>query len=365
MKTLNMMSIISGVFSVLAMLFLGASLFVLLAIFFPKLPMELNCLISGGLVLVLPVFFSKRRSRMGPQPASDVPEVTSQKQASPESHERTDEDLQMQRRTLPAVYQALSRPQVSTSFRENSLIRVLLSLGVLFFFVWALALFVQDVRTYVLLTQSGVATRARITNMYTESSEWTEYYISYQFDAPVNGASVYFRATSQVSSSYFNQVKNADSIEIKYYPLDPTISHPASDLSFLVFSPTQCLTGFVFTFLVFAITLYTVYSIYGYIMMLRLRREGQIGVAVVFDEWTKWKRDSDSGDIQKFYYAYAYYANQPNGGLELFTRAEECDENLYARLQIGSSWPVRYLPENPNIAELLLNEQEGVQANSK
>ncbi len=278
------------------------------------------------------------------------------------SPQELSEQTSLEREKLPEAYLSLERPRVSPSFRAdrislNPLISALIVFGV--FLLGALPKIEQLLVEYR-LSQGGVLTRADITDAWEESGESIEYYISYQFRTSVNGDTTIFKNKQSVSAGYFWKINHADTVEILYDPDDPQTSRIREQMFHLA----------LLDYLAFGIvTLFGLGLIGGFLEYRtrkarhsRLQEVGQPASALVFDRWKTEDRDSEGGVSDNYYVAYAYPAATINGQPKLWTRAEQVDKNLFERMQIGTSWPVRYLPEDPFVCEIFVETGSLTQA---
>ena len=79
----------------------------------------------------------------------------------------------------------------------------------------------------------------------------------------------------------------------------------------------------------------------------RLRQSGQQTEAVVFDRWTML-----TSEESLYLVAYAFKIPNLLGNMQIHTYAED-NREVYDKCQIGDTITVQYLPEDPNICQVI------------
>jgi len=132
-------------------------------------------------------------------------------------------------------------------------------------------------------------------------------------------------------------------VDVIYVKSDPKISAIKADWGL----PDLWALAFVFTIefmgLAFGIWMLKIGVTAGS-NFLNLRSKGEETQATIFDAW-----EENSSDSVSYYVAYAYQV--PQFGKQIFTKAEQSMQ-AYKKLNIGDKVPLRYLPDDPQIAKL-------------
>jgi hypothetical protein len=102
------------------------------------------------------------------------------------------------------------------------------------FIIGSIALdFIQDFRVNSLLISEGVQTQAKITDLTVDhdSEDGNTYYVSYQYQVPVNGDFTTHRGRQTVSSDLYATLENGGKIEIVYAVFQPFVSDIKANLT--------------------------------------------------------------------------------------------------------------------------------------
>lgn len=249
--------------------------------------------------------------------------------------------------SLPPEFAGLKRPKASISSMNSWLTLVFAipwTLGVLLgFFIFG-SHFLNEFMTYARLEHEGITVQGTVINMVVDDSDdSTLYEVSYRFTAPVNGDHATFESADGVSESVYNKLEMGGKLDVIYVKSDPKTSAIKADWGL----PDLRALAFVsiLEFIGLALGLWMLkIGVKAGRNHLNLRSKGEETLATIFDAWEESGSDSSS-----YYVAYAYQV--PEFGGQIFTNAEESVQ-AYRKLKIGDRVPLRYLPDDPQIAKL-------------
>jgi hypothetical protein len=96
----------------------------------------------------------------------------------------------------------------------------------LFFLVVGVGTYLNERRTYQVLTQEGVSGLARVTLLYqdTDSDGNTTFYVGYQYTAPVAGEMTVLTAQQSIPPELYQRLEDGMQVEILYAASQPTLS---------------------------------------------------------------------------------------------------------------------------------------------
>lgn len=251
--------------------------------------------------------------------------------------------------SIPPSFSDLKRPEPTPSLKQAGsllLFGLYWTLVCLFFFIFSLVQYANELTEYARLKSHGRPALATITNLEIESGdESNTYYAYYQFKVEINGDETRFEGVDSISRKSYMALKTGQTVEIIYWIADPEISAIQSQLNFPVLIPTLllCLIG---PFTVIGIVL--IHSSYKSLAQLReLRTQGLLANGWIYDRW----EDKDSDGDRIYLIAYTFHATIPGKGLQIITHAEQ-DHRLYKRYRVGDAIIIRYLPTNPQVCEI-------------
>jgi hypothetical protein len=214
----------------------------------------------------------------------------------------------------------------------------------LFFLIFPLVMFWQELQDYVLLKNTGQTAEAVIIDRRIDyDSEGDDYYVTYQFTAPLpQGDRKQFSREQSVDRDTYDNLPPESRITVVYAPSDPIVSRPLDWLGppyYLLF-----IAALGSLFVVFGVILF-ISGWQGIAKSRKLSRRGQLIQGTLIDRWTD--QDSDGDPV----YCIAFEFTLP--GRPHVTRAEY-NREAYDLLEIGDPVSVRYLPDQPHICRLEL-----------
>jgi len=242
----------------------------------------------------------------------------------------------------PLEYARLKRPNPSASLEAPGggfVFGLVWSIFSAIFLIIGVGLFINQSLTYNSLQREGVSITATITALQTIDNE--DYLVHYQFKAPVNGGMNSFEDIGSVSYELYSTLKVKQPVEILYVISDPSISAIKAE-----FGPPATLVSLGFAgmgglfLLVGAGILYG--AVRGMYYLRLLRSKGCAARGYLFDGW----QDKDSDGDPTYFVAYAF---KTSAG-KLVSHAEQ-NTRLYETYQIGDTFEVRYLQDNPSICQ--------------
>ncbi len=250
---------------------------------------------------------------------------------------------------LPAELARLQAPKPSQP-PEASGCNLFFSLGwtlfsALFLFL-GVGMYIRDSIAYNRLSSEGLRAAAIITDLEIRSGDDSDsYYVSYQFPARIQGDTANFQGSDEISSAFFSRLEVGQTIEVLYWPADPSLSAVKAELRPASMTLLLCFGGMggLFT-LIGLVMIFS--SFMGIVNTIRLRLGGQVAKGTVFKKWT----DTDSEGDTIYYVAYAFKAEIPGKGIQLIPHAEQ-NKKTYDNVPVGGPLTVRYLPNDPQICQ--------------
>lgn len=200
---------------------------------------------------------------------------------------------------------------------------------------------------YSRLKSAGKTALATITQLEVESDDDSNaYYAYYQFNAEVNGDRARFNGMDHISAKTYRALTVGQTAAVVYWPSDPNVSVLQSEFKFPFTTPLIILCMLVPFTLIGAVFLQSAFK--GTLQIRKLRARGQLVQGKISDRW----QDKDSDGDPIYILAYTFRATLPGQRTEVITRAEQ-DQRLYQRYQKGQTVTIRYLPEDPQICEIV------------
>lgn len=248
---------------------------------------------------------------------------------------------------LPAELARLQAPKPSQP-PEASGCNLFFSLGwtlfsALFLFL-GVGMYIRDSIAYNRLSSEGLRTAAIITDLEVRPEDDSDsYYVYYQFLARIQGDTANFQGSDEVGSAFFNRLRVGQTIEVFYWPADPSLSAVKAELKPPSMTLLLCFGGMggLFT-LIGLVMIFS--SFMGIVNTIRLRLGGQVARGTVFKKWTETDSDNDT----TYFVAFAFRAEIPDKGVLLIPHAEQ-NKKIYDNVPVGGTLTVRYLPDNPKI----------------
>lgn len=247
---------------------------------------------------------------------------------------------------VPFDYMHLTRParveEPLNTANTRLIIASLIAVGSAVMLLFNLWMLLSEMRDYNRLMNEGVVTTAVITNrVEEEGDDSTDYYIHYQFKAPVGGVSKQFQKKHRVSYGLYSQARVGQPIEVVYWPGNPAVTGIKSELrsAYIVYLIWSGISGLILVSGMFNVLVAGRSTDH----LDELHRNGQRIHGVVFD---RWKQQDEDDENTKYCIAYAF---QSNDG-KVMTSANYVSYDDYARYREGTAVFVRYLPNNPRIS---------------
>lgn len=215
------------------------------------------------------------------------------------------------------------------------------------FLVLGVGTYLRDSSAYHRLSREGMTAAAVITNLdFASDDDSIRYYVAYQFQASIQGDPARFQGSDDVSSALFSRLEVGQTIEVLYWPADPSLSAVKAELRPPSLTLLLGLGGIGGLFTLIGLVM-IVSSIMGIVDTSRLRMSGQVTQGIVFKKWT----DTDADGDTAYFVAYAFNADVPGKGFQRILRAEQ-NKPLYDNVPVGGGLMVRYVPDNPHICRV-------------
>jgi hypothetical protein len=214
------------------------------------------------------------------------------------------------------------------------------------FLVLGISVSLWDLQRARQLKNQGQTATAIITKLQTRREESNRYSVHYQFNAPVKGDPMLFVGTGDVRLSQNEILLAGQPISIIFLPSDPKISMVAPIevgvdwVSLMIFIISGSLV-LIFSFAIF------MKGIQATRRTRLLQSQGLISQGVVLDRWENAKNNSSA-----FVIAYTFEVHLPRLGYPWISHAE-INRAAYEVLQRGDPLRVRYLPQDPEICQLI------------
>jgi hypothetical protein len=223
------------------------------------------------------------------------------------------------------------------------------SLSTLFaisFLVVGISVSLGDVQHARQLKKQGQTAAAVITKLQTVSEESGLYSVHYRFNAPVKGDPMLFEGTGEVHWSQNEILLAGQPISIVFLPSDPQISmvipiEVGIDWVCLMISISSGSLVLFFSVPIF------IKGIQSARLNRHLQSQGLITQGVVLDRWENTQNNSSA-----FVIAYTFEVHLPRLGYPWISHAE-INRAAYEVLQRGDLLRVRYMPQDPEICQLI------------
>jgi len=205
----------------------------------------------------------------------------------------------------------------------------------------------NELTEYSRLKTAGKTALATITQLEVESDDDSNsYYAYYQFNAEINGDRARFNGMDHISAKTYRALNVGQTAAVVYWSSDPNVSALQSEFKFPFATPLIILCMLVPFTIIGVVFLQN--SSKGVLQIRKLRSHGQLVQGKISDRW----QDKDSDGDPTYILAYTFRATLPDQRTEVITRAEQ-DQRLYQRYQKGQTVTIRYLPEDPQICEIV------------